>query len=136
VDGIAIREARVEDCADILELWQLTVSGSPVMDTAQHLRTIIEQNGDMLLVAEFQGRIVGTVLGGWDLWRGHIYRLAVHPDQRRQGIARALMCEIQERLRNRGARRVYALTETADGRRFWQSTDFEETSDTTFVRNI
>jgi ribosomal protein S18 acetylase RimI-like enzyme len=136
VDGITIRDARPDDCTAMLELWRLAVSGSPVMDTIEHLRVFVERNGDLLLVADLQGQLVGTVLGGWDLWRGHIYRLAVHPEHRKRGIARALLREIVNRLRKRGARRVYALTETEDGLRFWRSTDFEATADATFVRNI
>ena len=40
---------------------------------------------------------------------GHIYRLAVHPDYQRRGIAGRLGREIEARLRARGALRIYAL---------------------------
>jgi len=67
MDGITIREARPDDCTHLLDLWQLVSSGSPITDTVEHLRMIIDRNGELLLVAEMQGQIVGTVLGGWDL---------------------------------------------------------------------
>jgi len=34
----------------------------------------------VVLFAEEEGHIVGTVIGGFDGWRGNIYRLAVHPE--------------------------------------------------------
>jgi ribosomal protein S18 acetylase RimI-like enzyme len=43
-----------------------------------------------LLVAEIDDKIVGSIIATFDGWRGIIYRLAVHPNVRRQGIARRL----------------------------------------------
>jgi ribosomal protein S18 acetylase RimI-like enzyme len=134
MDGMTIREARVEECERLLELWKLVGSGPSVTDTVEHLQALTRRNGDLLLVAEIRDQIVGTVLGGWDFWRGHIYRLAVHPDQRNRGIARALVQEIERRLRNKGARLIYALTYTEDGLAFWRASDYERTTDTLFVR--
>src|SRR5258708_1975146 len=136
MDGITIREARPDDCTHLLNLWQLVSSGSPITDTVEHLRMIIDRNGELLLVAVMQDQIVGTVLGGWDLWRGHIYRLAVHPERRHRGIARSLVREIKVRLGKKGARRIYALAYSEEGLNFWRSTDFEPTMDCAFVRNI
>lgn len=49
------------------------------------------------------GRVVGTVMGGWDGRRAYVYHLAVLPEQRREGIADALMDELEERFRRLGA---------------------------------
>ncbi len=70
------------------------------------------------------GRIVGSVIGGWDGWRGNIYRLAVAPEARRHRVAAALVREVSERLgREKGARRITALVEKAhpDAVGFWDS---------------
>ncbi len=129
-----IREARPEDCESLLELWKLVGSGPSVTDTVEYLQALTKRSGDLFIVGEIAGQIVGTVLGGWDLWRGHIYRLAVHPEQRSRGIAHSLVQEIEGRLRNKGARRIYALTYTEDGLAFWGRSDYERTTDTAFVR--
>ena len=60
-------------------------------------------------MAEVGGRMVGTVIAGWDGWRGNLYRLAVLPTARRQGIALHLVAEAEHRLAAKGARRVSAL---------------------------
>jgi len=57
------------------------------------------------LVATIDEEIVGSVIGGWDGWRGNIYRLAVAPEYRRRGIARSLMKEVSQALFDKGTRR-------------------------------
>ena len=55
------------------------------------------------------GRIVGTLVAGWDGWRCHLYRLAVAPEQRRRGVGRLLVRAAEERFTALGARRVDAM---------------------------
>ncbi len=133
-----IREARSDEAEALLALWKQTGSGPSITDTPEHLRMLTEQSPDLFLVAEGEGRLVGSVLGGWDNWRGHIYRLAVHPEFRRRGLARKLTEEIERRLRARGARRIYALAATKQemGVRFWESLPYERSKDIPYVRTF
>jgi ribosomal protein S18 acetylase RimI-like enzyme len=55
------------------------------------------------------GRLVGTIVAGWDGWRGNLYRLAVLPSARRRGIALRLVAEAERRLTEKGAVRLSAL---------------------------
>lgn len=129
-----VRALRADECAGVLELWKQLRAKPTVTDTVEYLQALVSRNGDLFLVAEISGSIVGTVLGGWDGWRGHIYRLAVHPEHRHRGIARTLVEEVEQRLRERGARRIYALSDTQDGVRFWSASPYEVTTDASFVR--
>ena len=134
----AIREARADEVDEILALWKAAGSGPSVTDTPDHLRMLTTEMPDLFLVAESDGRLVGSVIGGWDHWRGHIYRLAVHPDYRRQGLARWLTSEIEARLRARGAVRIYALAATKQemGVKFWESIPYEKSNDLPYVRTF
>ena len=64
-----------------------------------------------------------SVIGGWDGWRGNIYRLAVAPEARRVGLARRLVQEAERVLRAKGARRISALVERheAHATGFWDA---------------
>ena len=73
------------------------------------------------------GRIVGTVIAGWDGWRGSIYRLAVAPDQRRSGLGQALLRAAEQRLAGLGARRLHAIVVESNevAVAFWTASDWE-----------
>jgi ribosomal protein S18 acetylase RimI-like enzyme len=100
----------LDDVDALIVFWQLAGEndGRPT-DSADAVRRLIERDPDALLVAELGGAIVGTVIAGWDGWRAHLYRLAVHPDHRRQGIGRLLLNAAEGRLEALGASRLDAM---------------------------
>jgi ribosomal protein S18 acetylase RimI-like enzyme len=93
----------------VLALWHAADAVPTVSDDAASLRRLLEGSADALLVAEVEGRLVGTLIAAWDGWRGNLYRLAVVPTYRRRGIARQLVGEGERRLAGKGAVRVGAL---------------------------
>jgi ribosomal protein S18 acetylase RimI-like enzyme len=120
-----IRNCLDADCAAVLKLWKSADATPSVTDTIAELqRTLTEGIAIALVAVDTTDRIVGSVIGGWDGWRGNIYRLAVAPDARRLGLAAALVREVSARLaRERGARRITALVERShpDAVGFWDS---------------
>jgi ribosomal protein S18 acetylase RimI-like enzyme len=60
----------------------------------------------MFLVAESDGRILASVMAGYDGHRGWVNYLAVHPDHRRQGIGRRMMEEAESRLKAAGCPKI------------------------------
>ena len=109
--SLSIRACRQEDIQSVLKLWRQADATPGVTDTDDDLRRAIADSPAHVLVAEVGGRLVGSVIGTFDGWRGNIYRLAVHPDHRRQGVARALVAEVEAKLTRQGARRITALVE-------------------------
>ena len=137
---ILIRRVRDQELAAVLEMWQAAgVTPPSVSDSIVGLTRLIGEPAALLLVATFDGQIVGSVIGGWDGWRGNIYRLAVTPEHRRKGIARRLAAEISRELFAKGATRLSALVEHEHrwAIDFWDSvSDLGFERDPQFVRYI
>ena len=107
-----IRRVRDDELGDVLELWRLAgVTPPSVSDSIEGLTRLVREPAALLLVATINDQIVGSVIGGWDGWRGNIYRLAVTPELRRHGIARRLVREISRELFGKGVTRLSALVE-------------------------
>jgi len=79
------------------------------------------------------------VIAGWDGWRGNIYRLAIHPDHRRRGIALQLTRAAEVYFRECGVSRVTALVAFDDeaAASFWDAAGYpQDTQIGRRVRNI
>ena len=90
-------------------------------------------------MAEIGGKVAGSIIAGFDGWRGNVYRLAVHPDFQRRGIARRLLTAAEDWLRAHGVKRVGAVVEKDHtwATSFWDSTEFYlEPLDLRYVRDL
>ena len=107
-----IREFLFEqDYEEIRMLWEASGPGIQLSpsDTPEEIQKKLQRDPDLFLVAERDGQIIGTVFGGFDGRRGIVYHLAVLQGERRSGIGRSLMVEIENRLRSKGCRKYYLL---------------------------
>ena len=123
--GVVVRPARRSEIPAVLALWREADAVPSISDDPASLRRLLDTSEDALLVAETAdnpepggpepdgpgagGRLVGTIVAGWDGWRGNLYRLAVLPAARRRGIALRLVAEAERRLAEKGAIRLSAL---------------------------
>ena len=116
--AVLLREFRFpEDYASARLLWETAGSGIQVRrsDEPQEIQKKLQRDPDLFLVAEVEGRLVGTVIGGFDGRRGLIYHLAVETGLRGQGIGRLLMDEVERRLKAKGCLKSYLLVTTENG---------------------
>ena len=100
-----------EDYNSVLQLWQGIEKGVHVgrSDTPAEIEKKIARDPDLFLVAELEGDIIGSVIGGFDGRRGLIYHLAVAALLRGMGIGSRLMAEVEWRLRAKGCLKCYLL---------------------------
>lgn len=57
---------------------------------------------------------MGTIIAGWDGWRGTVYRLVVASTSRRRSVARALLDAALQLLRSKGTVRISAFVIQSD----------------------
>ena len=135
-----IRAAALGDIAPVLDLWARARSlAASIPDDEAAVRALLDRDGCSLLVAERDGRLVGTLIAGWDGWRGSLYRLVVEAGSRRSGIASQLVAEGERLLRGRGARRISAIVgrEEEAAIALWESAGYEhDRAVERFVKNL
>jgi ribosomal protein S18 acetylase RimI-like enzyme len=118
-----VRSARVRDIDAILALWKEAGLRLRVAEQRSALKIRLRRDRDLFLVAVVGGHLVGSLIAGWDGWRGSMARLAVAPSHRRRRIAQRLVRTAEARLKKRGARRIGALifADNRLGKRFWSA---------------
>jgi ribosomal protein S18 acetylase RimI-like enzyme len=119
-----------DDYRAALELWSGMEKGVRVgrSDTPEEIQKKLSRDPDLFLVAELDGRIVGTVIGGYDGRRGLIYHLAVALEQRAQGLGSRLMSEVEGRLRAKGCLKCYliVLEDNPEAMKFYENLGWRE----------
>lgn len=119
-----------DDYEAVIELWKNAGPGVHVAksDTREEMQKKLTRDPDLFLVAELDGEIVGTVIGGFDGRRGMIYHLAVAEKLRRKHIGGALMAEVESRLKSRGCIKAYLLLVKGnnEAKRFYQKRGWQK----------
>ncbi|HEY8984483.1 MAG TPA: GNAT family N-acetyltransferase [Streptomyces sp.] len=109
---LRIRAASPDDLDTVLAFWKTAAEGTSISDDRAGVERLVARDPGALLLAESGGQLVGTVVAGFDGWRCHLYRLAVHPERRRRGIGSALLAAAEERFAALGGRRADAMVLT------------------------
>jgi ribosomal protein S18 acetylase RimI-like enzyme len=121
-----IRTATPHDITAVLALWAAARSEhAETPDTREALERLLGADPQALLIA---GEVDGALIAAFDGWRGNMYRLAVKPAKRREGIARALVEDGEARLRARGAPKVTALVGRGDrqAEALWRAAGYQD----------
>jgi len=119
-----------DDHVRVVKLWESIEAGVRVgrSDTLEEIQKKIQRDPDLFLVAELNGEIVGTVIGGYDGRRGMIYHLAVHQTVRKQGLGALLLNEVEGRMQAKGCVKSYLLvmTENESAMQFYEHHGWKE----------
>src|SRR3954454_19339002 len=99
------------DVEAVVDLWIVAGLKVEAVVAADELRRLVRAGAEPVLVADERDVLVATVLGTWDGRRGWLQRLATRPGWEGRGLGRALVAELEVRLRALGCAKVNLLIE-------------------------
>jgi ribosomal protein S18 acetylase RimI-like enzyme len=102
-----IRRFQESDTREVASLWSEVFPDDPPHNAAA---IVIPQKlavqPELFFVAEVDGRVVGTIMAGYDGHRGWLYTVAVRPSHRRKGLGAALVRHAESALAALGCRKI------------------------------
>ena len=113
----------IEDFDQVHALW-MTISGFAIRsidDSRKGVERFLRRNPTTSVVAEEDGKIVGSILCGHDGRRGCLYHVCVHKDYRMRGIGKAMVVYAMNALKAEEISKVslIAFTRNDIGNAFW-----------------
>ena len=111
-----IRNLKIEDYEEILKLWdRARLSYRPRgRDSYQEVKRQIENDPDLFLGVEEEGKLVGVVIATYDGRKGWLNRIAVDPAYRGKELGLKLTRVGERALRKRGAKIIALLVERSN----------------------
>ena len=102
-----------EDYDAIIDVWNR--AGLPFRpigrDSPEEIKRQIKLDPEMFLGAFVNSQMIGMIMGSYDSRKGWLNRLAVIPEHQGKGIARALVQEMEKRLKAKGFRIIATMIE-------------------------
>lgn len=113
----------IKDYDQVAALWA-GISGFGIRsidDSREGIERFLLRNPNTSVVAETEGKIVGSILCGHDGRQGCLYHVCVSKDYRHLGIGRQLVAKAIEALKNERINKVYliAFKKNEGGNAFW-----------------
>ena len=128
-----VRIMTIEDYEGVYALWK-KIKGFGIRsidDSKEGVARFLKRNPTTSVVAEKDGRIVGSILCGHDGRRGCLYHVCVDEDYRRHGIGKRMVVFAMKALKEEKINKVslIAFTENDIGHAFWNTIGWTERLD-------
>lgn len=121
---VRIQPMTIGDYEDVRALW-MTIRGFGIRtldDSREDIERFLRRNPTTSVVAECDGRIVGSILCGSDGRQGSLYHVCVAKEYRRQGIGTRMVGYCMHELKKIGINKValIAFKNNDVGNAFWK----------------
>ena len=123
-----IRPFQEIDLENVIALWEACDLTRPWNSPEIDIFRKVAQKDGLFLLAVKDEQLIATVMGGYDGYRGWINYLAVHPHYQRNGVATALLQQLEKRLIAIGCPKLQLLIhkENIDVQSFYEQLGYEE----------
>ncbi len=109
-----IRKFNIKDTDQVVKIWDECGLLHPPNDPFEEIRNKAEFQPDMFLVGEINGKVISTIMLGYEGRRGWINSLGVLPEYQGMGLGRELVRYGIEILKNLGAPKINLLIRPAN----------------------
>lgn len=109
-----IRPFQPRDEPAVIALWEQCGLTRPWNDPRKDIARKVAVQPELFLVGLAGGRIMATVMAGYEGHRGWVNYLAVAAEFRGRGFGQALMAEVERLLLERGCPKVCLLVRTSN----------------------
>jgi len=106
---LAVRAYADSEVPAILELWRAAGLVVPPQQPDRDIRTARTRGRGEVFVAEYESRLIATIMVGREEDQGWLYYLAVEPSVQRKGLGRALVRHAEKWLHARGIAKVMLM---------------------------
>ena len=125
---MSIRLMTIDDYEQVYELW-MSCAGmglNNLDDSKEGIEKFLRRNPDTCFVADVENVIIGVIIVGNDGRRGYIYHTAVHPQYRKQGVAKSLVDTAMTALQKIGISKaaLVVFERNEIGNDFWEKMGF------------
>ena len=103
---MVIRPFEPDDEASVIDLWQKCSLTRPWNNPRLDIERKLKDSPQFLFVGTLDGRIVSSVMAGYDGHRGWVYYLAVGPDYRKLGLGKQIMAHAEAKLLEIGCPKI------------------------------
>ena len=130
---MTIRAMTIDDYEEVYALW-MSIKGFAMRsldDSRDGVARFLKRNPDASVVAVADGKVVGSILCGYDGRRGCLYHVCVREDYRRQGIRKAMVVYCMKALEKEAISKVslIAFTQNDIGNAFWKEIGWTKRED-------
>jgi ribosomal protein S18 acetylase RimI-like enzyme len=103
---VTIRPYSSGDEAAVIDLWQRCGLTRPQNNPGLDIERKLKVNPELFLVGLLDGKVVATVMGGYEGHRGWINYLGVDPAYQRRGLGRQIMQAAEKKIRAMGSPKI------------------------------
>ena len=121
---IRIQPMTIGDYEDVRALW-MTIQGFGIRaldDSREDVERFLRRNPTTSVIAECDGRIIGSILCGSDGRQGSLYHVCVAREYRRQGVGTRMVGYCMQELKKIGINKVALIAFKSNdiGNAFWR----------------
>jgi len=133
-----IRKFHPDDTSAVVSLWHACELTRPWNNPELDIQRKLSVDDDLFLVAEDEGEIVGSIMGGYEGHRGWINYLAVEPSLRKQGLGRDLMNAVESCLLEKGCPKINLQVRTGNDAviAFYEAIGYTDDKCTSFGKRL